>query len=77
MLFPAPELPDATLIQIVRFSTRIRNAPNAAGMKTIGEIPEASDAKLLSLPSFGKGSVVHLRQTLGLNLAAGLRPKSR
>jgi len=44
-------------------------------MKTIGEIREASDAKLLSLPGFGKGSVAHLRQTLGLTLAAGLRSK--
>ena len=75
MLYPAPELPDATLIQNVRFSTRIRKALNAEGMKTIGEIREASDAKLLSLPDFGKGSVAHLRQTLGLTLAAGLRPK--
>src|SRR5665648_1195266 len=38
MLYPAPELSDQTLIQNVRFSTRIRNALNAAGMKTIGEI---------------------------------------
>ena len=32
MLYPAPELPDDTLIEQVRFSTRIRNALNAAGM---------------------------------------------
>src|SRR6267154_6719984 len=40
MLYPAPELPDGTLIQNVRFSTRIRKALNAEGMKTIGEIRE-------------------------------------
>src|SRR5258708_36096072 len=50
MLYPAPELPGGTLIQNVRFSTRIPKAPNAEGMKTIGQIREASDAKLLSLP---------------------------
>src|ERR1019366_2518627 len=49
MLYPAPELPDDTLIEVVRFSTRIRKALNAAGLKTVGEVREASDATLLSL----------------------------
>ena len=75
MFYPASELPDDTLILNVRFSTRIRKALNAEGMKTIGEIREASDAKLLSLPNFGKESVAYLRQALGLPSAAGLRPK--
>jgi hypothetical protein len=43
MLYPAPELPDDTFIENVRFSTRIRNALNAAGMKTIGAVRETSD----------------------------------
>jgi DNA-directed RNA polymerase alpha subunit len=77
MLYPAPELPDGTLIQNVRFSTRIRKALNAQGMKTIGEIREASDAQMLSLPDLGKGSVAYLRQTLGLTSTTGLRPKGR
>jgi DNA-directed RNA polymerase alpha subunit len=51
MLYPAPELPDDTPIENVRFSTRIRNAVTAAGWKTVGEIREASDATLLGLPS--------------------------
>jgi Bacterial RNA polymerase, alpha chain C terminal domain len=74
MLYPAPELPDDTLIGKVRFSTRIRNALNAAGMKTIGEAREASDEVLLSLPDFGKSSIAHLRQTLGLPSTDGVRP---
>jgi len=49
MLYPAPELPDDTPIDNVRFSTRIRNAVTAAGWKTVGEIREASDATLLGL----------------------------
>ena len=65
MLNAAPELPDDTLVENVQFSTRIRNALNAAGMKTIGEIREASDATLLSLPDLGPGSVTHLREKLG------------
>ena len=46
MLYPAPELPDDTPIDNVRFSTRIRTALAAAGWKTVGEIREASDAAL-------------------------------
>jgi hypothetical protein len=46
----------------------------AAGWKTVGEIREASDATLLSLQYLGKGSVVHLRETLGLSSKAGVRP---
>ena len=52
--YPAPELPDGTLILNVRFSRRIRKALNAGGIKTIGEIREASDAKLLSYQILGK-----------------------
>src|SRR5260370_31649306 len=52
MLYPAPELPDDTSVENVRFATRIPNALNVRGMKTIGEVREASDAALLSLPDF-------------------------
>ena len=38
MLYPAPELPDDTPVENVRFATRIRNALNVGGMKTIGEV---------------------------------------
>ena len=43
MLYPAPELPDDTSIENVRFSTRVRNALTTGGVKTVGEIREASD----------------------------------
>jgi DNA-directed RNA polymerase alpha subunit len=46
MLYPAPELPDDTLIENVRSSTRVRNALSAAGMKTISEVRETSDDTL-------------------------------
>jgi hypothetical protein len=46
----------------------------AADWKTVGEIREASDATLLSLQDLGKGSVAHLRETLGLPSKKGLRP---
>jgi DNA-directed RNA polymerase alpha subunit len=74
MLYPAPELPDSTPVDNVRFSTRIRNALTTAGWKTVGEIREASDATLLSLQDLGPGSVAHLRETLGLPSKDGVRP---
>ena len=74
MLYPAPELPDDTLVENVRFSTRIRNALSAGDLKTVGEIREASDATLLALQDLGKASVAHLRETLGLPSTDGVRP---
>jgi DNA-directed RNA polymerase alpha subunit len=74
MLYPAPELPDDTPIENVRFSTRIRKAVSAAGWKTVGEIREASDATLLGLQDLGPGSVTSLRETLGLPSTDGVRP---
>ena len=74
MLYPTPELPDDTLIEQVRFSTRIRNALNAAGMRTIGEVRETSDDNLLSLQDLGPSSISHLRETLGLPSADGVTP---
>jgi DNA-directed RNA polymerase alpha subunit len=73
-LYPAPELPDDTPIDRVRFSTRIRNALMASGWTTVGEIRDASDATLLGLQDLGKGSVTYLRETLGLPSKDGVRP---
>ena len=73
MLYPAPELPDDTPVENVRFATRIRNALNAAGMKTIGEVRETSDDRLLSLPDLGSGSIAYLRETLGLPSTDGVQ----
>src|ERR1700693_3651787 len=65
MLYPAPGLPDETPIDNVRFSTRITNALNGAGVKTIGEIRQASDATLLSFQDLGSSSIARLRESLG------------
>jgi DNA-directed RNA polymerase alpha subunit len=66
MLHAAPGLPDDTLVEKINLSTRIRNALTAGGLKTAGEIREASDATLLSLQDLGPGSLRHLRERLGL-----------
>ena len=63
---PTPELQDDTPIDNVRLSTRIRNALNYAGLKTVGEVRETSDATILSFQDIGPWSVAHLRETLGL-----------
>jgi DNA-directed RNA polymerase alpha subunit len=75
MFYPAPELPDDTPIENVRFSTRIRNALDAAGLKTVGEARETPDATLLTFQDLGPGSVAHLRETLGLPSCDGVRPR--
>jgi DNA-directed RNA polymerase alpha subunit len=75
MLYPALELPDDTLVENVRFSTRIRNALNSGGLRTVGEIREASDASLWALQDLGKILVAHLRQALGLPSTDCVRPK--
>jgi hypothetical protein len=41
-----PNLPDDTLIEMVRLSPLIRKSLNAAGLKTIGEIRAMPDDKL-------------------------------
>ena len=65
-LYPTPELPDDTPLEHVRLSTRIRNALEVGGLKTVGEVRTASDAELLSFQDLGEGSVRHLREALGL-----------
>jgi hypothetical protein len=65
MFDPAPNLPDDTLIEIVRFSPLIRKSLYAAGLKTIGEIRAMSDDKLRRMRGVGTGSFAYLRKTIG------------
>jgi DNA-directed RNA polymerase alpha subunit len=58
-LEPTPELPDNTPIREVYFPTRIKDALFAAGLKTVGEVREMSDAALLALPDFGNLGRAH------------------
>ena len=68
MLDPVPNLPDDTLIEMVRFSPLIRRSLNTAGLKTIGEIRAMSDDKLRIIRGIGAGAFVHLRATIGTGL---------
>jgi DNA-directed RNA polymerase alpha subunit len=71
---PTPELPDDTLIEDVRFSTRIRNVLAAASLMTVGEVRETADETLLSFQDLGPGSVARLRETLGLPSTDRVQP---
>jgi DNA-directed RNA polymerase alpha subunit len=73
MLDPIPELPDNTPISDVEFPASIRQVLSAASLKTVEEVREISDEALLTLPDFGKASISHLRETLGLSSAEGVR----
>jgi DNA-directed RNA polymerase alpha subunit len=75
--FQAPELPDNTPIDHVRFGSRIRNALNAASRKATGEVRETSADALLSLPGLGSGPVARLREALSLSSTDGVRPKCK
>jgi DNA-directed RNA polymerase alpha subunit len=77
MLYPAPGVPDETPIDKVRFSIRITNALNEAGVKTVGEIRQASDATLLSFQNLGATSIARLRETLGQPQSGALKPKGK
>jgi DNA-directed RNA polymerase alpha subunit len=58
----------------VGLPSRIRKALTAGGLETVGEVRETSDKVLLSFQELGKGSVAHLRETLGLPSCDGVRP---
>ena len=54
MFDPLPDLPDDTLIEMVRLPTIVRNALISAGLKTIGEIRTTTDRELLGMRRLGK-----------------------
>lgn len=58
----------------MRLTTRVRNALIHGGIKTVGDVREASNKTLLSLQDMGSGSVDYLRQCLGLASEDGVRP---
>jgi DNA-directed RNA polymerase alpha subunit len=77
MLQPTPELPDDTPLDKVELPGRIRNVLKAAGLDTVGEVREVPDETLLSFQDFGKGSLTHLREALGLPSTDGVRPSCK
>jgi DNA-directed RNA polymerase alpha subunit len=76
-LDPTPGLPDDTPISDVELPARIRNALEAAGLETVGEVRETADETLLSFQDLGKSSVAHIRETLGSPSTDGVRPSGK
>jgi len=76
MFDPTPSLPNDILTIFVRFPTRIRHALEYAGLKTLGEVRETSDADLLRIPDLGAESIRYLRKMIG-NGSAGTNTKRR
>jgi len=64
MLDLSAELPDDTPMTAVRLPTRISNALINAGVRTLGEVRESTDATLRSFQDLGGGSVRWLRERL-------------
>jgi DNA-directed RNA polymerase alpha subunit len=70
---PTPQLPDDTPIDRLRLTARMREALLAEGLKTVGEIRKKSDQQLLGIRDLGKGSVDHLRTSLGVTSVPVMR----
>jgi DNA-directed RNA polymerase alpha subunit len=65
LLDPTPDLPDDTAIERIRWPTRILTVLRNAGIKTVGEIRETSDADILRFQRGGPGVIAFLRRALG------------
>jgi DNA-directed RNA polymerase alpha subunit len=72
-VIPTPQLPDDTPIDRLRLTARMREALLAEGLKTVGEIRKKSDQQLLGIRDLGKGSVDHLRTSLGVTSVPVMR----
>jgi DNA-directed RNA polymerase alpha subunit len=65
LFHPTPMLLNETPLDEVAMPTRIRNAFKCQGLKTVGDVREASDATLLSFQDFGRGSLTFCREMFG------------
>jgi hypothetical protein len=54
-----------TPLDEVAMPTRIRNAFKFHGLRTVGDVREASDAALVSFQDFGWGSLTFCREVFG------------
>ena len=73
MIVPSPELPDDLLIASVELPPKVQQALTAAGLRTVGEVREAPDMKILQIQDLGESSLAILRKTLGLPSSLGVR----
>jgi DNA-directed RNA polymerase alpha subunit len=73
-IVPCPELPDNISIEQIDLPSRIERVLLMEGLRTVGEVREASDDTLLSFQDFGPGSLSYIRNRFGLPSQQGVRP---
>jgi hypothetical protein len=73
MIDPSPELPDDMSIANVELPPKVREALTAAGLRTVGDVREAPDAKILRILDLGENWLALLRKILGLPSSLGVR----
>jgi hypothetical protein len=73
MIDPSPELPDESSIANVELPPKVQQALIGAGLRTVGDVREASDAIILQIHDLGESSLALLRKTLGLPSSMGVR----
>lgn len=73
MIYPSPELPDDMSIANVELPPKVREALTAAGLRTVGDVREAPDAKILRILDLGENWLALLRKILGLPSSLGVR----
>jgi DNA-directed RNA polymerase alpha subunit len=73
-IVPCPELPDNISIEQIDLPSRIERVLLMEGLRTVGEVREASDDTLLSFQDFGPGSLSYIRSRFGLPSQQGVRP---
>jgi hypothetical protein len=54
MIDPSPELPDDMSIANVELPPKLQQALTAAGLRTVGDVREAPDTKILRIPDLGR-----------------------
>jgi hypothetical protein len=73
MIDPSPEVADDMSIANVELPPKLKQALTAAGLRTVGDVREASDRKILRIPDLGESWLALLRKTLGLPSSLGVR----
>ena len=73
MIVPSPELPDDLPIASVELPPTLQQALIAAGLRTVGDVREEPDTKILQIHDLGESSLALLRKTLGLPSSLGVR----
>jgi len=73
MIVPSPELPDDLPIASVELPPKVQQALTAAGLRTVGDVREVPDERILQIQDLGESSLALLRKTLGLPSSLGVR----